>query len=151
MRHLSRTSVALSLSNGFIQPSTASLKIVEPEGAAAIDPTTQPVKVTLSTAAGFFYTKTITGFDVRGRVPNRRWTATAAARAAAGIDACVIDEDPNNDGSFFLRDVNTTVAMADFTNTSLDLGIGPDQLTGLATMVERPILGGGRGRLQSEP
>jgi hypothetical protein len=31
MRHLSGTSVAWSLSNGFIQASTTSLKIVEPE------------------------------------------------------------------------------------------------------------------------
>ena len=121
-------------------------------GAAAIDPTTQPVKVTLSTAsAGVFYTKTISGFDVRGRAPNRRWTATAAARAAAGIDACVIDEDPNNSGSSFLRDVNTTVAMADFTDTSIEVLIGDDRLTGSATMVEKPIQGGGRWRLQSEP
>jgi len=121
------------------------------QGAATIDPTTQPVRLTLSTAAGVFSTKTITGFDVRGRVPNRRWTASAAARAAAGIDACVIDEDPNNGGSFFLRDVNTTVAMADFTNTSIEVLIGDDRLTGSATMVEKPINGGGRWRLQSEP
>ena len=36
---------------------------------------------------------------------------------SSGVERCVIDEDPNNGGSFFLRDVNTTVAMADFTST----------------------------------
>lgn len=119
-----------------------------------IDPSRETVVIKLSTGGAEFYSQTINGFTQRGQAPRRRWVITDAERARTGIEQLVIEEDPANSGSIFLRDVRTDVGNRDFRNVVAEVTIGngtdADKLTGAATLVEKPA-GSGRWRLKSEP
>lgn len=119
-----------------------------------IDPAKETVVIKLSTAQGEFYSQTLNGFTVRGQAPRRRWVLSDAERSRTGIEQLVIEEDPGNSGSIFLRDVRTDCGNRSFAAVSAEITIGngtdADKLTGAAALVEKPA-GSGSWRLQSEP
>ena len=120
-------------------------------GTNRIDPTTEPVKVTLATPLGGpFYTQTLNGFDVHGKSPRRRWSLNDSEKARTGIERLDIDEDPGNSGALFLRDIRTDLGSQDFSTVTLEVLIGDDRLTGRALLVEKPA-GSGKWRLKNEP
>jgi hypothetical protein len=95
----------------------------------------------------------LNGFNVQGAVGKRRWTLNDSERARTGIERCDFDENPNNNGSVFLRDFRASLADADFSTVNVEITIGTgataDKLTGIASMVEKPA-GSGSWRLSSE-
>lgn len=124
-----------------------------------IDPAAEPVTIKLSTpAGGQFYPSPdfnpLTGFEVQGNTPRRRWSLGDNERARTSIERFAFDEDPNKTGAVFLRDFRTNLATADFSTVNVEITIGTgamqDKLTGTANMVERPF-GSGRWRLANEP
>lgn len=122
-------------------------------GTNGIDPTTEPVTIKLSTPSGVFYEQTLNGFVVNGKAPKRRWKLNDAERARTGIEQLLIDEDPGNSGSIFLRDVRTDFWDDYFGVVSAEIIIGAgslaDKLTGTAQLVEIPP-GSGKWRLDRE-
>jgi hypothetical protein len=70
--------------------------------------------------------------------------------ARTGIEQLIIDEDPNNTGTIFFRDMRTDVGTGPFTNVTAEFVVGTDaaadRLTGAATLIEHPA-GSGRWRL----
>lgn len=123
-------------------------------GTNGINPAAETVAVKLSTAQGEFYAQTLNGFNVRGQTPRRRWVLNDAERARTGIEQMVIEEDPNNSGSIFLRDVRNECGTREFTNVTVEVIIGAgaaaEVLTGSAELVEVPA-GSGRWRFHREP
>jgi hypothetical protein len=96
----------------------------------SIDPSTEPVTVRLSTTAGTFYSQTLDGFSVRGEAPRRRWTLNDAERARAGIETLIIEENPNNSGSIFLRDRSHDCGAGDFSAITAEIVIGGTAIAG---------------------
>ena len=119
-----------------------------------IDPLTEPVVIALSNGAGQFYTQTLNGFAVKGNAPRRRWILNDAEKARTGIEQLVIDEDPNNAGGIFLRDIKTDLGTGDFSNITAEITIGTgalaDKLSGTAALVQMPS-GSGKWRYKGEP
>ena len=119
-----------------------------------INPITETVTVKLSTAAGEFYNQTLNGFTVKGQAPRRRWTLNDAERTRTGIERFDIDEDPNNAGSVFLRDVRCEAGSSPFASVNVEIVIGTgaaaDKLVGVANLMQKPD-GTGKWRLVKEP
>jgi hypothetical protein len=119
-----------------------------------IDPATEQVTVTLSNGAGEFYSQTLNGFTVGGQAPRRRWSLNQAERTRTGIERFEIDEDPNNTGAVFLRDVRFEGGTGEFDTVDAEIVIGTgsaaDEIIGRANLVQRPA-GSGRWRLSNEP
>jgi hypothetical protein len=119
-----------------------------------IDPATEQVTVKLSNGAGEFYSQTLNGFTVRGQAPRRRWSLNDAERARTGIERFEIDEDPNNSGAVFLRDVRFEALTGEFDIVDAEVVIGAgsaaDELSGAVNLVQEPA-GSGRWRLSNEP
>jgi hypothetical protein len=122
-------------------------------GTDGIDPATEQVTVKLSGASGEFYSQTLNGFTVRGQAPRRRWSLNDAERARTGIERLEIDEDPNNAGAIFLRDVHFESGTAAFDTVNAEIVIGAgaaaDRVTGTASLVQKPA-GSGHWRLSNE-
>jgi hypothetical protein len=127
-------------------------------GSDGINPAVEPVTIKLSTpVGGQFYPSPdfnpLSGFNVQGALGKRRWTLNDSERARTSIERLVFDENPNNNGSVFLRDFRTNLADADFSTVNVEITIGTgaaaDKLTGTASMVEKPA-GSGSWRLSSE-
>ncbi len=123
-------------------------------GTNGIDPATEPVTIKLSVPGWEFYSQTLNGFTVRGTAPRRRWTLNDAERARTGIEQLVIDEDPNNTGGIFLRDVATELDDVYFGTVTAEIAIGTgalaDRLTGSAQLVEKRF-GSGNWQFYREP
>jgi hypothetical protein len=128
-------------------------------GSNGINPAVEPVTIKLSTpAGGQLYPSPdfnpLNGFNVQGAVGKRRWTLNDSERARTGIERCDFDENPNNNGSVFLRDFRANLADADFSTVNVEITIGTgataDKLTGTASLVQKPA-GSGSWRLASEP
>jgi hypothetical protein len=123
-------------------------------GSPGIDPTSQPVTVQLSTAAGQFYPtpdfNPINGFTLKGTTPKRRWTISDSERTRTGLEQLFFDEDPNNKGSFVLRDLKTDVTSVDFSSVTVKITVGTaNTLSGTASLVQKPP-GSGKWRLTNE-
>lgn len=127
-------------------------------GSDGINLAAEPVTIKLSTpAGGQFYPSPdfnpLSGFDVQGAAGKRRWTLNDSERARIGIERLVFDEDPNNNGSIFLRDFRANLADADFSTVNVEITIGTgataDKLTGTASLVQKPA-GSGSWRLANE-
>jgi hypothetical protein len=122
-------------------------------GADGINPATEPVNIKLTTpSGGQFYpppsTNPITGFEVRGNPPRRRWSISELERARTGIERFDFDEAPNNTGAVFFRDAMNVPAI-DFSIVDVEIVVGDDRLTGRAELVENPP-GSGTWRLRRE-
>lgn len=122
-------------------------------GAASngIDPATEQVTIKLSTpGGGQFYpmsgVNSISGFDVKGNPPRRRWSLSDVERARTGIERFDIDEDPGNTWSIFFRDRSSDIPADDFSTVNAEIVIGNDRLTGSAELAQRPS-GSGSWRL----
>ena len=122
-------------------------------GTNGIDPATEPVTIKMSVPGWEFYSQTLNGFTLRGAAPRRRWTLNDAERLRTGIEQLVIDEDPNNTGGIFLRDVATELADVHFGSVTAEITIGTgalaDKLTGTAQLVEKDW-GSGNWRFHRE-
>ena len=119
-----------------------------------INPSTEPVTLRLSTPANDFYNQVLNGFTVKGQSPRRRWTLNDAERTRTGIERFDIDEDPNNAGALFLRDVRSRAGTGFFETVNVEIVIGTgaaaDKLTGTDTLMQKPD-GSGKWRLIKEP
>lgn len=77
-----------------------------------------------------------------------------SAITRTGIEQLVIDEDPNNMGGIFLRDVATSLDDVHFGSVTAEITIGTgataDKLTGTAQLVEKQF-GSGNWRFHREP
>ncbi|MGQ0723137.1 MAG: hypothetical protein ACT4PE_16430 [Candidatus Eiseniibacteriota bacterium] len=114
-------------------------------GTDGIDPATEAVWVRLSTpSGGVFYPppandfNPITGFDVHGTAPRRRWSISPDEKARTGIERFDIDEDPNDSGGVSLRDATANVPAGDYSTVDVEIIIGDDELTGTMQLVESP-------------
>jgi hypothetical protein len=128
-------------------------------GSDGINPAGEPVTIKLSTpSGGQFYPSPdfnpLSGFDVQGNAPKRRWTLNDGERARTNIERLAFDENPAGSGSVFLRDFRASLADADFSTVNVEITIGTgataDKLTGTANLVQKPA-GSGSWRLANEP
>lgn len=119
-----------------------------------INPGTEQVTLRLSTPANDFYNQVLNGFTVKGQSPRRRWTLNDAERTRTGIERFDIDEDPNNAGALFLRDVRARAGTESFETVNVEIVIGTgaaaDKLTSTDTLMQKPD-GSGKWRLIKEP
>jgi hypothetical protein len=118
-----------------------------------IDPSTQQVTIRLSTSSGQFYPapssdfNPLSGFDVHGNDPRRRWSLADAEKARTGLERFDIDENRGSTGATSLADRNADVGSVNFSTVNVQITIGEDQLSGTAELVEHPA-GSGRWRLR---
>ena len=122
-------------------------------GSDGIDPSTELVAVKLSTPTyGQFYParaadfNPLSGFDVRGRAPRRRWSLNAAERTRTGIERLDFDENPNQTGAIVLRDVRTSLPTIDYSTVIVMADSGFDLFTETIHLVEGRA-GSGQWRL----
>lgn len=122
-------------------------------GSDGIDPSTEFVTVTLSTPTyGQFYPartadfNPLSGFDVQGRTPRRRWSLNAAERTRTGIERLDFDENRNQTGAIVLRDLRTSLPTIDYSTVTVMVDIGSDLFTETIQLVEKRA-GSGQWRL----
>ena len=110
-----------------------------------INPVTDQVNLTISNAAGQFYTATLLpgDFELRGNDRPGRWALTDIARQITGIERFDILLDKKE---IFFVDRGTTLPLGSFANVSMMLEIGNDSGTGSVILVEKPV-GSGRWRV----
>jgi hypothetical protein len=123
-------------------------------GSNGIDPGAEPVTIKLSTpGGGQFYPSPdfnpLSGFDVQGAAPKRRWKLNDSERARTTIEQLLFDEDPQNTGAVSLRDARTTLGTGDFSTVNVEISVGSDKLTATVTLVQKPA-GSGRWQLAGE-
>jgi len=117
-------------------------------GSDGINPTTESVVIRLSTGGMQFYPdpagdiNPLTGFDVLGRAPNRKWALSESERTRTGIEKLEISEK----GTIFLVDRRTSIPTQNYQTVAVEFLIGDDRLIGDALLVEAPS-GSGRWRL----
>lgn len=118
-----------------------------------IDPAAELVTVRLSTPAyGQFYPaptadfNPLSGFDLKGITPQRRWLLNAAEEARTGIEKLRVHEDLNQSGSIVLKDANNSPPAIDYSTVNVEIVVGNDRFTGTVQMIEEPA-GSGRWRL----
>jgi hypothetical protein len=63
----------------------------------------------------------LSGFDVRGRTPRRRWSLNAAERTRTGIERLDFDENPNQTDAIVLRDLRTSLPTIDYSTVTVIL------------------------------
>lgn len=123
-------------------------------GSDGIDPSTELVNVRLSTPTyGQFYPpraftdfNPLSGFDVRGRTPRRRWSLNAAERTRTGIERLDFDENPHQTGAIVLRDLRTSLPTLDYSTVIVMVDSGFDRFTETIQLVEKRA-GSGQWRL----
>ena len=113
-------------------------------GSDGIDPSTDLVAVKLSTpTGGQFYPalaanfNPLSGFDVRGRTPRRRWSLNDSERSRTGIERLHFDENPHQTGAIVLRDLRTSLPALDYSTVTVMIDIGVNLFTETIQLVER--------------
>ena len=111
-----------------------------------IDPTTEPVSLTISTAVGNTYPIAPNVFPIQPGefelVPDpagRRWRLTAAARRRTGIERFDIDD---RDGSIVFVDRRVALPTQAYGSLTLELTIGNNAGRAVVTLVEDPCNSG---------
>ena len=122
-------------------------------GSDGIDPSTELVAVKLSTPTyGQYYParaadfNPLSGFDVLGRTPRRRWSLNAAERTRTGIERLDFDENPHQTGAIVLRDLRTSLPTLDYSTVIVMVDSGFDRFTETIQLVEKRA-GSGQWRL----
>ncbi len=122
-------------------------------GSDGIDPGTELVAVRLSTPSyGQFYPapaadfNPLSGFDVHGRTPRRRWSLNDAERTRTGIERLDFDENANQTGAIILRDLRTSLPPLDYSTVTVMVDSGFNLFTDTIQLVEQRA-GSGQWRL----
>lgn len=122
-------------------------------GSDGIDPSIELVAVRVSTPTyGQFYPartadfNPLSGFDVQGRTPRRRWSLNTDERIRTRIERLDFDENPNQTGAIVLRDLWTSLPDADYSTVIVMVDSGLDLFTETLHLVEKRS-GSGQWRL----
>lgn len=122
-------------------------------GSDGIDPGTELVAFRLSTPSyGQFYPapaadfNPLSGFDVQGRTPRRRWSLNDAERTRTGIERLDFDENSNQTGAIILRDLRTSLPSLDYSTVTVMVDSGFNLFSDTIQLVEKRA-GSGQWRL----
>ena len=114
-------------------------------GSDGINPVTEQVTLRMSTTSGEFYSANLPpgSFELHGNESPGRWALTDTARQSTGIERFDILLSKKE---IVFVNRGTTLPTQNYTNVTVELAIGNDSGTGVATLIEQPA-GSGRWRV----